>query len=166
MTLYELTGQWQQLLEWAEDGEVDEQTLTDTLESLEGEIEDKADGYAKVLQQLKADSEAIRAEVDRLTERKRTIESRILRLKESLMTAMQTTGKTKIQTQLFRFHIAKNPEAVVLDKGIEAIPDEYIIQPAPQIDKKAIRAALIAGKDEGLKFEFAHLEQKERVDIK
>ena len=162
MTLYELTGQWQQLLEWAEGGEVDEQTLTDTLESLEGEIEDKADGYAKVLQQLKADSEAIKAEVDRLTERKRTIESRILRLKESLMTAMQTTGKTKIQTQLFRFSIVKNPAAVVLDAGIGAIPDEYITQPAPQINKAAIKDAL----KNGATFSFAHLEQSEGIRIK
>lgn len=163
MTLYELTGQWKELLEWAEDGDIDDQALTDTLEGLEGEIEDKADGYAKILQQLKADSDALKKETDRLAERKRTIDSRIGSLKKSLLMAMKATGKTKFKTQLFSFSISKNPEAVVLDTSdLEKIPAEYITQPTPQINKAAIKDALKGG----AMFEFAHLEQGEGVRIR
>ena len=47
--IYELTGQFLQLLDMLEDEEVDEQVIMDTLESVEYEIEDKADGYAKII---------------------------------------------------------------------------------------------------------------------
>lgn len=51
--IYELTGQFLQLLDMLEDEEVDEQVIMDTLESVEYEIEDKADGYAKITKLLK-----------------------------------------------------------------------------------------------------------------
>ena len=46
MTLYELTGEWQQVLSMMEDPDVPEEAVRDTLEGLSGEIEEKADGYA------------------------------------------------------------------------------------------------------------------------
>ena len=49
-TLYELTGQYMDLMEMAE--EADPDVLRDTLEGIEGEIEDKADNYAKVIRTL------------------------------------------------------------------------------------------------------------------
>ena len=48
------------------DPEVDEQTFQDTMEGLWGEIEDKADGYAKIIMGMKADIEALKAEENRL----------------------------------------------------------------------------------------------------
>ena len=57
--IYELTGQFLQLLDMLEDEEVDEQVIMDTLESVEYEIEDKADGYAKIIKALEADAISI-----------------------------------------------------------------------------------------------------------
>ena len=59
MRLYELTEQYQILQDMAYDPEVDEQTLRDTMEGLWGEIEEKADGYAKIITGMKADIEAL-----------------------------------------------------------------------------------------------------------
>lgn len=42
-TLYELTAEYQQLLDMARDPDVDEKALSDTMEAIGGEIEDKAD---------------------------------------------------------------------------------------------------------------------------
>lgn len=42
MRLYELTEQYDEVMNLLYDGETDEQTILDTLESIEGEIEDKA----------------------------------------------------------------------------------------------------------------------------
>ena len=53
-TLYELTQDYQALLEMMEDTE-DAQVVIDTLEGVEGEIEIKADGYAKVMRQLEGE---------------------------------------------------------------------------------------------------------------
>ena len=50
--LYELTGDFLTLMDMLEDEECDEQCIMDTLESVEYEIEEKADGYAKIIKSL------------------------------------------------------------------------------------------------------------------
>ena len=72
MTLYELTEQYQQLVDMAADAEPE--VLADTLEGIEGEIEDKADNYAKVIRSIAGDIESVQAEIDRLSRRKRAME--------------------------------------------------------------------------------------------
>ena len=44
-SLYELNQAWQELANMLYQDDVDEQAILDTLESIEGEIEDKADNY-------------------------------------------------------------------------------------------------------------------------
>ena len=164
MTLYELTEDYMNLLELAEDPDIDEQAFTDTLEGIDGALEDKAEGYAKVIRTLEGDAAACDAESKRLRNKKQTIENNIKRMKAALQYAMETTGKTKFKTALFSFGIQKNPASVVIDEGyIENIPDRFLIPQDPQIDKKAIKEALKAGEDlEGI----AHLEQTESLRIR
>ena len=57
--IYDLTEEFLKLLDMLEDEEVDEQTILDTLEGVEYEIEVKADGYAKIIKSLEADIEGI-----------------------------------------------------------------------------------------------------------
>ena len=70
--LYELTGQFLELMDMLQDEECDEQCIMDTLESIEFEIEDKADGYAKIIKSLESNVEGLSKEADRLTARKKT----------------------------------------------------------------------------------------------
>ena len=163
-TLYELTDDYLNLLELAEDPDTDPEAFADTLEGIEGAIEDKADGYAKVIRTLEGDAAACDAESKRLRNKKQTIENNIKRMKQALQYAMEATGKTKFKTPLFSFGIQKNPAAVVMDEGcIENIPERFLIPQDPVIDKKAIKEALKAGEDlEGI----AHLEQSESLRIR
>lgn len=126
-TLYELSNEYLQLLEMLED-DVDEQVFKDTLEGIEGEIEIKADGYAKVMKQLEGEVEMIKGEIERLTSRKKTIENNISRLKDSLKGAMEITGKTKFKTELFSFAIQKNggKAPVIWDVPVEDLPEELV----------------------------------------
>lgn len=145
MTLYELTDDFLRLWEMADDPEVDEDVFFDTLEGLQGSIEEKADGYAKVMKELSGETDKLKAEIDRLQAKKKAIENNIDRMKTSLENAMIATGNTKFKTTLFSFGIQKNPASVaVLDESV--IPDEYLIVQAPKIDKKAILTDLKAGK--------------------
>ena len=164
MTIYELTEEYKILLELAEDPEVDPDTLLDTMEALGGEIEAKADGYAKIIRQMENDVEGIKAEEGRLNHRRKTIENNIKRMKEALAGAMIATGKTKFKTELFSFGIQKNPASVVMDEQyIENIPAIYLIEQDPKIDRAKIKEDLKAGKDlEGI----AHLEQTEGLRIR
>lgn len=163
-TLYELTDQFKQLLTLAGDPEVDPEVFADTLEGLQGEIEVKADGYARVIRQLEADAVTLRIEEERLAKRRRSVETNIDRMKSTLQLAMQTTGKKKIPLELFTVSIQKNPASVVMDEQyIENLPDEYLIPQEPKINKKQIKEDIKAGINlDGI----AHLEQTESLRIR
>ena len=164
MTLYELTEDYMNLLALAEDPDIDEQAFMDTLDGIEGAIEVKAEGYAKVMRQLEADAAACDAESKRLKNKAKTIDNNIKRMKQALQYAMQATGKTKFKTQLFSFYIQKNSASVVMDEQyIENIPERFLVRKDPEINRKAIRDAINAGEDlTGL----AHLESTESLRIK
>lgn len=164
MTLYELTNDYQNLLEMAEDPDIDPVVLADTMEAIEGEIEIKADGYARIIRQMEADAAALKAEADRITNRRRVIENNIRTMKNRLEDAMIATGKVKFKTELFSFGIQKNPARVVLDEQyIENLPEEYLIAQDPKVDTAKIKEDLKAGKDlHGI----AHLEQDSSLRIR
>ena len=159
MTLYELTGQYLELLNMAED--VDAETLADTLEAIGGEIEDKADNYAKVIRTLEGDVQSVKSEIDRLTAKKQTMENNVRKIKESLQASMMATGKTKFKTQLFSFGIQKNPASVQLKEGAE-VPSQFYKQPEPVLDKTALKNYL---KENGAQ-DYAELVQTESLRIK
>lgn len=162
--LYDLKNQWLYLYELMDDPDVDADTVLDTIEGVDGEIEIKADGYAKVIAQLNADAEALKKESERLNKRRTTIENNITRLKSALQMAMQATGKTKFKTELFSFGIQKNPPSVVIDEpDIGKIPGIYLVLQKPQIDKSKLKEDLKNGVNlSGL----AHLEQTEGLRIR
>ena len=164
MTLYELTSEYLDLLAMLEDPDVDEDLINDTLEGIDGELEVKADGYARVMRQMDADAKAIKAEEERLANRRKSLENRSAALKSRLQQMMEITGKVKFKTELFSFGIQKNPAAVVMDEQyIENIPECYLIIQEPKIDKQKIKEDLKAGLDlEGI----AHLEQTESLRIR
>ena len=52
-TLYEITGQYLALYEMLESAdELEMKVITDTLEGMDGELEEKADAYAKIMTEL------------------------------------------------------------------------------------------------------------------
>ena len=164
-TLYDLTGAWLDLYDMADDPDMDADVWFDTIEGIEGEIEDKADGYAKVIAQLNADAVAIKAEEDRLYSRRKTIENRINNMKSRLQAMMELTGKTKFKTPLFSFSVQKNPASVVIDNEA-LIPDAYWIPQEPKLDKAAIKEALKSEDEVPLWEGVAHLAQTESLRIR
>lgn len=162
MTLYELTGQFKELLEMIENGEVDPESLKDTLEGLEGEIEVKADGYAKVIKELEGQAVMLKTEGDRLSNKRTSIENNVKAMKESLQAAMLATGKTKFKTDLFSFGIQKNPARLVIDNPNE-VPERYLVPQDPKINTTAIKTFI---SDTGITPTYAHLEQGESLRIR
>ena len=161
MTLYELTEEFLQLLELAEDPETDPQVFDDTMESVAAEWVNKAEGYVKVIKQIEADAAAIKAEEKRLSDRRKAAEKNAERIKQTLKAAMEVTGNTKIKTELFTVSIQKNPPSLKIDDPAR-IPHDFMIQPDPVPDSKAIKTAL----KEGFDFTWCHLEQSESLRIR
>jgi len=161
MTLYEMTEDYRALLEMAEDPDTDPEVIRDTMEGIEGAIEEKAEGYAIVMKELEASEMALKNEIDRLTARRLTISNNIRCMKLSLKDAMEATGKTKFKTTLFSFGIQKNPPSLVIDDETRVAHDFLIPQP-PKVDTKAIKTMI----KEGFEFDWCHLEQTESLRIR
>lgn len=142
MHLYELTQNYLQVLEIAENGD----DLADTLEALEDAIEVKAENTAKVIKQLEANAEMLANESRRLSERKSAIENNVRNLKSYLQDQLDKCGKTKIKGEIFTVALQNNPQSVdVLDESL--IPSAYFIQQAPKLDRKELLTHLKAGEE-------------------
>ena len=160
-TMYELTGEFRELLALAGDPEIDPEAIADTLEAIQGEIEQKAENTAVIINELTAEAAKIKAEETRLTERRKALENHAARLKDGLYNAMKTVGREKFKTTLFSFNIQKNPVKLVIDDESK-VPKKYLIQQAPKIDNTALKEYLKSGKT----CRYAHLEQTEGLRIK
>lgn len=143
-SLYELTEEWVAVKDMFYDDEADEQVIFDTLEAIEGEIEDKADKYAIILRTMAGDIETIRKEEARLYARRASLERRSKTLKERLQANLEFVGKTKFKTALFSFSIAKNggKQPIEITSNMDEIPGKYLIPQPPVPDKEAIRELL------------------------
>lgn len=160
MTLYELTKQYQDVSDMLYN-EADEQTILDTLEGLEGEIEEKAEGYAKIIRNIEGDMAALKEEETRLKKRRGGLENKVKYLKGCLENAMRKTGKQKITTKLFTIGIWKNPQHVeVLDER-KALDCGYATE-ITKLDIASLKEALKKGEQ----YDFARLVQDESLHIR
>lgn len=156
-SLYELTDEYKAVEEMLYDPEVDDQTVIDTLEAISGEIEDKADNYAKLIRELKADANKLAEEEQRMRARRQSLESRAERLKTTLQANLEFIGKTKFKTALFSFSVSPNGglQPLMITANLDEIPGKYLIPQDPKLDNAKIRE-LLATK----KVEWAHLEPR------
>jgi len=159
MNLYELTDSYLKVLELIEAGE---ENLDDTLESINDTIEVKAENYAKIIRNLEGNVNMLKAEIERLNSRKKSIEGNIDRLKENLKQSMILTGKEKIKTGLFNITVANNPVALnIFDES--KIPENFFTyETIKKMDKAKIKFLLKAG----LVIEGAELTQGRGLRIK
>lgn len=140
MRLYTLTQNQLQLLQMIEDG-ID---VLDTLEANQEAINDKAEGYAKIIKMVEGNIATHKEEVKRLQGNIGSFDNNIKRLKENLFESMNDLGVKKIDGQLFKIAIQKNPGSVeILDDSI--IPKGYFVEQPPTLDKKAILEELKLG---------------------
>ena len=147
-SLYELNTAYRSLMERLYDEELPEEAIIDTLDSLEGAIEDKADGYAMIMRELEADADKLKAEEKRLESRRMALENKAKRLKANLYESMKAVGKPKFKTTLFSFGIQKNGGSlpVILTPGCD-VPPEWLKPGDP--DTTGIRKHLEAGHELG-----------------
>lgn len=157
-TLYSIQGKYQQLLNLAE--QLDPELLKDTLESIDDELETKAENAAFVIKELEGQSLVLETETKRLAERKNTINNNVKRLKQSLFDAMITAKKQKIKTNLFTLDIRKNPPSVIVEDESKLL--NYLIEQPKKLDKTKLGDDL----KKGIEVPGAKIIQTERLQIR
>lgn len=140
-TLYSIQDKYQQLLNLAE--QLDPELLKDTLESIDDELETKAEKVAFVIKELEGQALVLETEIKRLSERKTTINNNIKRLKQSLQDAMEAANKPKIKTNLFTLGIRKSPPSVAVEDESKLIA--YLVEQPKKLDKTRLKDDLKKG---------------------
>ena len=157
MNLYELSLAFQDV----QNMDLDPEVMKDTLDSIEDAIESKAENIAKLVRNLESDVSAYKEEEDRLKTKRQATENKVKWLKTYLKDNMELTGKTKFKSGMFNFLIQKNPASVnITDEKI--IPEEFLIQQPPKVDKTSIKEIL----KKGIEVPGAELKQTEGLRIR
>jgi hypothetical protein len=122
------------------------EVVSDTLESLAGDIETKAQSVAHMVRSLEAQAAAVKQWAKDASERAKAIEARAERLREYLSSNMQACGIQRIEGPGITLSFRKT-SAVVIDDEAQ-IPAAYMRQKPPppaEPDKLALAAALKTG---------------------
>ena len=161
--LYQLAIEFRETADKLADLDLPPEVVADTLESIGGDLELKAQNVALFTRNLEATAAAIKQAESDMAARRKAIERRVQGLKDYLLHAMQATGIKKIEGPYLRIGVRDNPEAVeVLDAA--QVPAEFMRQPEPPPaapDKTAIKAAIKAG----VEVAGCKLTRSQRLDI-
>ena len=107
-TLHEITGQYLELYEMMESAdELEMKIIADTLDGMDGELEEKADGYAKIMAELDAEAVKFEKEADRLAARAEQLHNRSKILKDRLKAAMILCDRRKFKTDFTHLQSVK-----------------------------------------------------------
>lgn len=119
---------------------------TGKLDALQMEREQKLEGVALWVKDLKAEAEAVKAEADKLTARKRALDNKIDGLKNWLLFALGgeklSTARCKVyQTHSQRVAVEDEEKLIMWCQTLEE-PEQFLRYRAPELKKDEIKKAL------------------------
>ena len=150
MKLYEIANEYVQILQLVEAGELTQDQIADTLESIGAEFDDKVRTCMMVVRQLQSDSNGIGAEIDRLKSLQKSIDSSAEGLIEYIKSGMLATGKDRLDLGLFKLTLRTPTKAVnIIDES--KLPAKFfrVIPESKVVDKVALAAELKIGDIDG-----------------
>ena len=149
---------------------VDEETGeildTEKLDALQMEREAKLEGVALWVKDMKAEAEAVKAEADKLTARRKALENRMESVKVWLLQALNGEKLKTPRCNVYQTHSQKvviDDEKALIDMFMTSpFGEKFLRMKDPEIDKTALKDSM----KQGYEYEFAHLEETESVVIK
>ena len=139
MKLYEISTEFEELLY---NEELTDEELQEKLQSLNMELEEKVANGIGLIQSLKGTADAMKAEIDRLTRHKKSVENRIAQIKDFYRSALTGMDLKKVSTSRGAMSIAKaggKKPLVIDDEG--KIPIEYFDN-VPTLNQERLRENL------------------------
>lgn len=153
MRLYDIAQEYKNVLLLLDDEDIDPQAVQDTLESIEGDFEEKADNIACIIKDLLSEAEALKNEAATLTTRAKKKRNSAEYLTNCLFSQMEAIGKPQIETSRNLLKVKNIPAALKIQSESEFIAwatfehEEFLRQKSPEIDKVAVKEALKAGQE-------------------
>jgi hypothetical protein len=142
-SLYEISANYLSALDFITDPDqdIDAQTSADTLEAVEGVLDDKLLNVARYIASLEHQALGIKEAEQRQAARRKAIENKAELLRDYLKTHMEQTGHTKINAPDISIGLAKLPASVQIDD--EALIPEMFwrVDVKRSVDKPLIKTA-------------------------
>ena len=163
-TLYELTETMKHLLDLVQSGEVEQEVISATIESMDltNDIERKIEGYAIVMDELKASNERIRNEEKRLAQRRRVQQNNYDRMRGTLLDQMKLLQLDRVKTDKYTVSVRQNPVKVIV-RDDSNIPKDFFVEQRPKLDRKKLKEYLESTNEE---VEGVELTQEESLQIR
>lgn len=166
LKLYELVGEYQifqeqfsSFCEMVDSGELPEEAVLDTLDSITGGIEEKLDNIACIYKQTMYEAAMMKAEEVNMRARRKAKENAAERLKAYMSSAMQAVDLSKIETARNRLSFRKSEKVTFEDEesfvqwAQEYNPDLLTFK-TPEPNKTVIKKILSCGQPiEGCRIE-------------
>lgn len=131
-TLYHLTNEFLEVVSQLEEMELDQETLSDTLEALQMPLEQKAENVIKYVRSLEALADAKKLEAKRLSE----AASADLKKAENLLSYLDMNLKRanikNLQAGVFELKYKKGSEVVEVDELVLKEHPQYWVAQAPK----------------------------------
>lgn len=169
MNLFELSQDLNELVDMLEE-DPENEAIKDTIGMLLLDLDDKAEAYVHVIQQLEADAAQAKELKMKIAKKQAAAEKGADRLRTALKDAMLLTGRTKIKRPTCTISTTSRWKAF-LDKPVNEIPEEFWKVKEPEADMKAVEKWLkefnpeISGNN-CTECEWAHLDQVETLTVR
>jgi len=126
--LYDLAEEVRALADQLEEMDLDQQTILDTLQGSTEmmSLEQKAENIIKMVKNWEADIPGIKAEIKRLSTKKKTTENRVNSIRNYLKLCMEKAGIKNIEIGVFKSNIQDNGRGKVIIDNPELVPAQYI----------------------------------------
>jgi hypothetical protein len=147
MKLYDIAEEYRQQLDRLAELDLDPQTVADTIDGLQGDLQDKLRAIIGYSLELDIAATGAADAAKRMQDRAKTLDARVASLRAYALQAMQATGLPGLETDEWTAKPAKRPPSVEITDAA-ALPPAFVRQPktpSPAADKAAIAAALQSG---------------------
>lgn len=167
-TLYNLTTEYQRLLDTALESEEISNETFENIKKLDEEIDSKIENIVNVIKELEGKIFILNQEIERLSERSTRYYKNSIALKKYIKDTMEFSGKTKVETPSMTIGIRKSESIEIGKDFIEEVKEKSlyklmrIIPEKIEPDKVAIKEYI----KHGNKLEHAKIVEKTNLSIR
>jgi len=150
LTLYRLADEYNRLMELIADDEQDfsvgiSPEFINAMESLEGQIAEKAENICKLIRSMAVMSKSLDEESKQLALRAKRFERGVDELKDYLKFNLEQIGTKKITAGIFRVSICNNSQPSVQVLDLSQVPAKFDKPQERQVSLTEIRKAVESG---------------------
>lgn len=139
LSLYNITNKFAELMDKAQEGELTQEEYDKIGEELAIQLQQKGSNIIGYTKNIELTINAMKEEEKRISDNRKSLESKLDKFKQYVKENMEKLGITKIDTGLGTLSITKNPMSVEIENEDE-IPSEFKQEVVTmKIDKTAIK---------------------------